>query len=124
MSDPREPDETIPREKVEQLVENLKSSADDLLDQLAADDIRIEPLLELTRFMARSARRISRRANWPLGDPAPGNEAPRRSSRPPSASAAASGRRDKPRRGGGGRGLGRGGERGGSGRAGGYSRGR
>jgi len=76
MSDdkPKEPQPQISRASVQKLVENLKTSADGVLELLSADEIDVEPLLEATRYMARTARRISRRAHWPIGDPAPGNE--------------------------------------------------
>ena len=65
MSDSKNPEESIPREKVERLAENLRNAAEDLIDQLESSELRVEQILEVTRFMARSARRISRRANWP-----------------------------------------------------------
>lgn len=74
MSEGQEPDETISRQKVERLAENMKSAANELLDLIDSDEIRIEPLLEVSRTLARSARRISRRANWSVGEPSPGNE--------------------------------------------------
>lgn len=87
-------DPTIEREKVERLAQNIRTSVDEVTKLLDADDIEIERLLEVTRFIARSARRISRRANWTIGAPQPGNE------RDPKRSSGGERRTDRPQRGG------------------------
>lgn len=118
------PQETISRERVLKLAENLKDSAENVLALLAAEEIRVEALLETTRFMARTARRIGRRANWTQTEPAPGNELrgerkESRGSRPPEGgggrrfSGGGGGERRRPAGGGGGGGGFRGGSRGG-----------
>ena len=73
MSDEQSKRDVIARATVEKLADNLKSSAENVLELLSADEIKVETLLETTRFMARTARRIGRRANWQFGDPSPGN---------------------------------------------------
>jgi hypothetical protein len=65
---------TIARNEVRKLAENLKESANELLALLEADEISIGRLLELTRFMARSGRRVARRASEHESAPEPGNE--------------------------------------------------
>lgn len=65
--------DAIAKARVEKLAENLKSTAENVLDLISSEEIQVEPLLEATRFMARTARRIGRRANWSIGEAPPGN---------------------------------------------------
>lgn len=74
MTQKPEPEESISRAAVQKLADNLKSSAENVLQLVAQEQIQIEQLLDATRFMARTARRIGKRANWHYDEPAPGNE--------------------------------------------------
>ncbi len=102
MNETNDPLETIAREKVAQIAENLKSSAESVLGIITAEEIRVDELLEATRFMARSARRIARRANWRVGDAPLGNEAQSHSKPRPEGGRAPRPRDDRQRRGRGG----------------------
>lgn len=102
MNQANEGEETISRQKIEQIADNLKSSAESVIGLLSTDEIRVKELLEATRFMARSARRIARRANWKVGEAPLGNEL-QSSPRPrPEGGRAPRPRDDRPRRGRGG----------------------
>ena len=95
MSEEKPKETKISRASVQKLVDNLKASADEVEEMLAAEEIEIEPLLEATRYMARTARRIARRANWQFSTPAPGNE---RTEEAPKKDARRGGDDRKPRR--------------------------
>lgn len=100
------PLEVLPRAQVLKIAENIKAAAQDVIRLVSAEEILIDKLLEISRYVSRSARRIAKRANWQITSPGRGNEL--RSSRG----------YDDRRRGGGGGGNRRGGGGGGGGRGG------
>jgi hypothetical protein len=83
MSETEGPSATVAREKVARLADNLKATAEELQQLASGTEIPIERMLELTRLLARTARRVRRRVYGTKWTPAePGSESAPRSRGP------------------------------------------